>query len=73
MMATELATARPMAPLVYSAGIIISGLIGAYYPQLGAEGFAWGVLIGSIAGPFALPLYGCIRSRNALAADIIVQ
>ena len=22
---------------------------------------AWGVLLGSIAGPFALPLYGCVR------------
>jgi putative peptidoglycan lipid II flippase len=52
-----------LAPLVYSAGIIIGGLIGAYYPGLGAEGFAWGVLIGSIAGPFALPLYGCMMSN----------
>ncbi len=52
-----------LAPLVYSAGIIIGGLVGAYDPALGAEGFAWGVLIGSIAGPFALPLYGCIKSR----------
>jgi putative peptidoglycan lipid II flippase len=52
-----------LAPLVYSACIIIGGLVGAYYPELGAEGFAWGVLIGSIAGPFALPLYGCVRSR----------
>ena len=52
-----------LAPLVYSAGIIIGGLAGAYYPELGAEGFAWGVLIGSIAGPFALPLYGCIKSN----------
>jgi putative peptidoglycan lipid II flippase len=30
-----------LAPLVYSAGIIIGGLVGAYYPELGAEGFAW--------------------------------
>lgn len=52
-----------LAPLVYSAGIIIGGLAGAYHPELGAEGFAWGVLFGSIAGPFALPLYGCIRSN----------
>jgi putative peptidoglycan lipid II flippase len=62
-----------LAPLIYSTGIIVGGVVGAYFPQLGAEGFAWGVLVGSIAGPFALPLYGCIRSRNALAADIIVQ
>ncbi len=52
-----------MAPLVYSAGIIAGGLIGAHYPQLGAEGFAWGVLVGSIAGPFGLPLYGCLKTR----------
>ena len=52
-----------MAPLVYSAGIIIGGLIGAHYPGMGADGFAWGVLAGSAMGPFALPLYGCIKSR----------
>jgi len=52
-----------LAPLVYSAAIIAGGLVGAWYPTLGAEGFAWGVLLGSIAGPFALPLIGCIRTR----------
>ena len=52
-----------MAPLVYSAGIIVGGLVGAHYPELGAEGFAWGVLAGSIAGPFGLPLYGCLKTR----------
>src|SRR5271165_63816 len=44
-----------MAPLVYSLGIIAGGLIGAHYPGLEAEGFAWGVLAGSVVGPFALP------------------
>lgn len=52
-----------MASLVYSAGIILGGLVGAHYPGLGAEGFAWGVLTGSAIGPFALPLYGCLRRR----------
>ena len=52
-----------MAPLVYSAGIIVGGLIGARYPGMRADGFAWGVLAGSAMGPFALPLYGCIKSR----------
>jgi putative peptidoglycan lipid II flippase len=51
-----------MAPLVYSAGIIIGGLAGAYF-GIGADGFAWGVLVGSALGPFALPLYGCLRTR----------
>ncbi len=52
-----------MAPLVYSAGIIIGGLLGVYHAQMGAEGFAWGVLVGSILGPFGLPLYGCLRTK----------
>jgi putative peptidoglycan lipid II flippase len=52
-----------LAPLVYSAGIIAGGLVGARYPELGADGFAWGVLAGSVAGPFGLPLYGCLKNR----------
>ena len=52
-----------MAPLVYSAGIVVGGLIGARYPGMRADGFAWGVLASSAMGPFALPLYGCIKSR----------
>jgi putative peptidoglycan lipid II flippase len=52
-----------MAPLVYSACIIAGGLIGSHFPGLGGEGFAWGVLAGSIAGPFGLPLYGCLKNR----------
>ena len=51
-----------MAPLVYSACIIAGGLGGAYQAGLGAEGFAWGVLAGSVLGPFGLPLYGCLRA-----------
>ncbi len=52
-----------MAPLVYSAGIIVGGVAGAYYSGLGSEGFAWGVLAGAFLGPFALPLFGCLRTR----------
>jgi putative peptidoglycan lipid II flippase len=52
-----------MAPLIYSACIIIGGLLGAHYPGLGADGFAWGVLVGSVTGPFGLPLYGCLKTR----------
>jgi putative peptidoglycan lipid II flippase len=51
-----------MAPLVYSACIMAGGLAGAEQAGLGAEGFAWGVLAGSILGPFGLPLYGCLRT-----------
>ena len=63
LQAQNLHTLPALAPLVYSAGIIAGGLVGAWYPGLGAEGFAWGVLLGSIAGPFALPLIGCVRTR----------
>jgi len=52
-----------MAPLVYSACIIVGGVVGANYAGLGADGFAWGVLVGSILGPFALPLCGCLKTR----------
>jgi putative peptidoglycan lipid II flippase len=52
-----------MAPLVYSAGIIVGGLVGAHHGDMGAEGFAWGVLVGSILGPFGLPLFGCLKTR----------
>ena len=52
-----------MAPLVYSACIIVGGLVGADYAGLGPDGFAWGVLAGSVLGPFALPLYGCLKTR----------
>jgi putative peptidoglycan lipid II flippase len=58
-----------MAPLVYSAGIIIGGLVGAQLGA-GADGFAWGVLAGSALGPFALPLYGCLRTRMRWSASL---
>jgi putative peptidoglycan lipid II flippase len=50
-----------MAPLAYSASVIVGGMWGAY-SGMGAEGFAWGVLAGSILGPFGLPLFGCLRT-----------
>ena len=33
------------------------------FPWIERECGAWGVLAGSAMGPFALPLYGCIKSR----------
>ena len=61
-----------MAPLVYSAGIIIGGLVGAQL-GVGADGFAWGVLVGSALGPFALPLYGCLSSACAGRSVAVVS
>ena len=46
-----------MTGLIYTISIILGGLIFS-----SAEGFAYGVLFGSIVGPFALPLYGCLKS-----------
>jgi putative peptidoglycan lipid II flippase len=46
------------APLLYNASIIAGGLIGG-----GVEGFAWGVLVGAIAGNWLLPLLGLLRVR----------
>ena len=63
LQAQDLHVLPAMAPLVYSAGIIAGGLVGAHYVELGADGFAWGVLFGSVMGPFALPLYGCLKTR----------
>ena len=48
------------APLIYNAGIIAGGL--ALGPFLGMAGFAWGVLIGSFLGNFAVQLYGARKS-----------
>jgi putative peptidoglycan lipid II flippase len=47
------------ANLGYSLSIVGFGLV--LGPSLGAEGFAWGVLVGSILGPFGMPLYGCLQ------------
>lgn len=48
-----------LAPLVYTSCIIAGGLIGG--PAAGADGFAWGVVVGSVLGPFGLPLLGCVQ------------
>ena len=49
------------ANLGYSGFIVGMGVL--LGPTLGAEAFAWGVLVGSIVGPFGLPLIGCLRTR----------
>jgi putative peptidoglycan lipid II flippase len=49
-----------LAPLVYTGCIVAGGLIGG--SAAGAYGFAWGVLAGSVLGPFGLPLAACLKS-----------
>ena len=52
-------TLPALAPLLYTISIIGGGLLGG--ESMGADGFAWGVLVGSILGPFGLPLIGTIK------------
>ncbi|MCB9528152.1 MAG: murein biosynthesis integral membrane protein MurJ [Myxococcales bacterium] len=59
LMARDRHALPAFAPLVYSAGIVGGGVL--LGPTLGAEGFAWGALIGSVLGPFGLPLIGALR------------
>jgi putative peptidoglycan lipid II flippase len=49
LMARGRFASQAVAPLVYNLGIIAGGLL--LGPRLGAEGFAWGTLLGAIAGP----------------------
>ncbi len=52
-----------LAPLVYNLGIILGGII--LGPALGVEGFAWGVLVGALAGNFFLQLPGAMKTGIA--------
>ncbi len=49
-----------LAPLLYNVGIIAGGV--ALAPVVGIEGFAWGVLAGSVAGNFLVQAYGARAS-----------
>lgn len=54
LLAREQFLAAAVAPLLYNVGIIAGGLFLA--PLVGIDGFAWGALAGSVAGPFLAPL-----------------
>lgn len=56
------------APLIYNAGIIAGGLL--LGPSHGMAGFAWGVLVGSFVGNFAVQLYGARRAGLAFSPRI---
>jgi putative peptidoglycan lipid II flippase len=49
-----------LAPLLYNSGIIAGGLI--LGPWLGMEGFAWGVLIGALAGNLLVQFFGAKKA-----------
>lgn len=62
--------AQAVSGLIYNLAIIAGGLLAA--PVIGVEGFAWGALLGSIAGPFGvawlqLRRRGPVRLRVAFA------
>ncbi len=53
-----------LAPLVYNIGIIGGGVL--LSDSLGIEGFAWGVLAGSVAGQLALQWLGALKAGMRL-------
>ncbi len=68
LLAQQRFLAAALAPLFYNAGIIAGGIVLA--PAIGIEGFAWGALAGSVAGPFLAPVLlarGVVRLRARLA------
>ena len=64
LMAVQFAKERffipALAPLLYNTGIIAGGLI--LGPWLGVEGFAWGVLIGALAGNLLVQFFGARKA-----------
>ena len=51
---------QAISPLVYSAGIIVGGVIGARW--LGIPSLAWGALAGAICGPFLVNAFAARRA-----------
>ena len=60
LMAHDRFATQALAPLVYNGAIIAGGLL--FGANLGAEGFAWGALLGAAVGPFLLPLFDLRRA-----------
>ncbi len=52
LMAQGRFASQALAPLLYNGAIIIGGL--AFADQIGAEGFAWGALVGAVIGAFGV-------------------
>lgn len=56
--------ASALMPLVYNVCIILGGVLG--HRLVGIAGFSWGVLVGSVLGPFLVPM---IASRDVRRLD----
>ncbi|MEM7411624.1 MAG: murein biosynthesis integral membrane protein MurJ [Myxococcota bacterium] len=59
LMSHDRFVAQSLAPLVYNAAIIVGGVF--FGAQFGAEGFAWGALVGAVLGPFGLAIWEARR------------
>ena len=60
-----------LAPLLYNLGIIAGGLV--LGPQIGIEGFAWGVLGGAFAGNFLMQWIGAGRIGMKFVLSVNVR
>jgi putative peptidoglycan lipid II flippase len=63
--------APALAPLVYAGSVTLCGLL--LGERLGAEAFAWGVLIGSALGPFGCPLAALLRGGEGGAMRVTLR
>ena len=61
LMARGRFVSQALAPVAYNVGIIAGGLA---LPQLGADGFAWGVLLGAFVGNLVVPFAEAARDRE---------
>jgi putative peptidoglycan lipid II flippase len=68
LLAKDMHVVPALAPLVYNVAIVVGGLLGG--TTHGAEGFAWGALVGSALGPFLLPWTACLRHGLVLVGHV---
>jgi putative peptidoglycan lipid II flippase len=62
LMAHDRFWTHALAPLLYNGFIIAGGL--AFGTTLGAEGFAWGALVGALTGPFLVPVLDALSGAG---------
>ena len=75
LMAVQFAKERfaipALAPIFYNIGIISCGIF--LSPQIGMEGFSWGVLVGAFVGNFALQWWGARRAGMKFKPLFIIR